>query len=99
MKKVTKNSVNFLKISYPRKLFNLHIVTSQSSDVPRLYEGDMALTDEQAQILGKIPTQSGNNSRDQEAHTRGAIRNPAQLWPDGIIPFEISSRIGIAFYF
>ena len=79
-------------------IYNLHTVTNQSSDVPKLYEGDMALTEEQALLLGKTSTPAVNKFWDQAAHTRGAIRNPAQLWPDGIIPFKISSRIGIITY-
>ena len=58
----------------------------------------MALTEEQALLLGKTRTPDANKFWDQVAHTRGAIRNPAQLWPDGIIPFKISSRIGIITY-
>ena len=64
-----------------------------SSDVPELYEGDMALTKEQVQALR--PTSKKPADWDQEAQTRGAIRNPRQLWPNGIIPFKISPRIGI----
>ena len=79
-------------------IYHLHTATNQSSDVPKLYEGDMALTEEQALLLGKTRTPAANKSWDEVAHTRGAIRNPAQLWPDGIIPFKISSRIGIITY-
>ena len=66
--------------------------------MPTLYEGDMALTDEQVQALGKTWTHTAGNFWDQEVHTRGAIRNPAQLWPDGIIPFVIRGDIGIILY-
>lgn len=90
--------------SHPSSVLNriheyiLLTVTDQYSDVPKLYEGDMALTEEQALLLGKTRTPAANKFWDQVSHTRGAIRNPAQLWPDGIIPFKISSRIGIITY-
>ena len=86
--------------SVPYRIHECHLytVTNQSSDVPKLYEGDMALTEEQAQFLGKTSTHAANKLWDQVAHTRGAIRNAAQLWPDGKIPYEINSRIGIVTY-
>ena len=55
----------------------------------------MALTKQQVKIL-KLSRLTFNKAADlnQEAQTRGAIENVRQLWPDGIIPFEISSQIG-----
>lgn len=61
--------------------------------MPTLYEGDMALTDEQVLALEKNKIRSPNSSQDQEAYTRGAIGNAAYLWPNGIIPFVISENI------
>ena len=70
-------------------------VPDYRDDVPELYEGDMALTKQQVKIL-KPSRLTFNKAADlnQEAQTRGAIENVRQLWPDGIIPFEISSQIG-----
>ena len=74
------------------------IVLLETYDVPTLYEGDMALTDEQVLALEKnktrSPKSSQDGSQDQEAYTRGAIGNAAYLWPNGIIPFVISENIG-----
>ena len=70
------------------------IVLIETYDVPTLYEGDMALTDEQVLALEKNKTRSPNSSQDQDAYTRGAIGNAAYLWPNGIIPFVISENIG-----
>ncbi|XP_066028110.1 nematocyst expressed protein 6 isoform X2 [Pocillopora verrucosa] len=69
-------------------------VPDYEDDVPELYEGDIALTKEQAEILRQSrPTFNKSADWNQEAQTRGAIANPRQLWPDGIIPFVINSRI------
>ena len=70
------------------------IVLIETYDVPTLYEGDMALTDEQVLALEKNKIRSPNSSQDQEAYTRGAIGNAAYLWPNGIIPFVLSENIG-----
>ena len=70
------------------------IVLLETYDVPTLYEGDMALTDEQVLALEKNKTRPPNSSQDQDAYTRGAIGNAAYLWPNGIIPFVISENIG-----
>ena len=69
--------------------------TDYSNDVPTLYEGDMALTKEQVEALGLTHPVSNKPVSDQEAQTRGSLRNPRQLWPNGIIPFVINGRIGI----
>lgn len=71
------------------------LVTDNSIDVPPLYEGDMALTKEQVQALGFTHPASQEPDWDQEAQTRGSLRNPRQLWPNGIIPFVINQEIGI----
>lgn len=68
-------------------------VLGKDDKVPTLYEGDMALTEKQVEILGFTRKHSANKSSDQEAHTRGAIRNEERLWPNGIIPFVINRRI------
>ena len=74
-------------------------VKGYPNDVPELYEGDMALTKEQVQALGLTRPWPVSNKLDwdQEAQTRGAVRNPRQLWPNGVIPFVISEKIGILF--
>ncbi|XP_078358962.1 nematocyst expressed protein 6-like isoform X3 [Oculina patagonica] len=68
-------------------------VRDYSNDVPTLYEGDMALTKEQVEALGLTQPVSKEPAWDQEAQTRGSVRNPRQLWPNGIIPFVINPRI------
>ena len=71
-------------------------VTDYINDVPTLYEGDMALTKEQVEALALThPVSKNPPAADQEAQTRGSVRNPRQLWPNGIVPFVINSRIGI----
>ena len=71
-------------------------VTGFSNDVPTLYEGDMALTKEQVEALGLAqPVSKKPPPADQEAQTRGSLRNPRQLWPNGIVPFLINRAIGI----
>ena len=70
-------------------------MTGHSTDVPPLYEGDMALTKEQVQALEFTRPASQEPEWDEEVQTRGSLRNPRQLWPNGIIPFVISPEIGI----
>lgn len=70
-------------------------VRDYSNDVPTLYEGDMALTKEQVEALGLTQPVPKKPAWDQEAQTRGSVRNPRQLWPNGIIPFVINPAIGI----
>ena len=70
-------------------------VPDHEDDVPELYEGDIALTKEQAEILRQSqPTFNKSADWNQEAQTRDAIKNPRQLWPGGIVPFKISYAIG-----
>ena len=70
-------------------------VPDYEDDVPELYEGDIALTKEQAEILRQSqPTFNKSADWNQEAQTRDAIKNPRQLWPGGIVPFKISYAIG-----
>ncbi|XP_027055852.1 nematocyst expressed protein 6-like [Pocillopora damicornis] len=69
-------------------------VPDYEDDVPELYEGDIALTKEQAEILRQSrPTFNKSADWNQEAQTRDAIKNPRQLWPGGIVPFKISYAI------
>lgn len=68
-------------------------VADRSTDVPPLYEGDMALTKEQVQALGFTRPASQTPDWNEEAQTRGSTRNPRQLWPNGIIPYVISREI------
>lgn len=70
-------------------------MTDHSTDVPTLYEGDMALTKEQVQALGYTRPASREPHWNEEAQTRGSLRDPRQLWPNGIIPYIISPEIGI----
>lgn len=70
-------------------------MTDHSIDVPTLYEGDMALTKEQVQVLGYTHPASRETDWNEEAQTRGSLRDPRQLWPNGIIPYIISPEIGI----
>lgn len=72
------------------------LVADRSTDVPPLYEGDMALTKEQVQALGFTRPASQTPDWNEEAQTRGSTRNPRQLWPNGIIPYVISREIGIS---
>ena len=52
-------------------------VPDHEDDVPELYEGDIALTKEQAEILKPSrPTVNKAVDWNQEAQTRGAIANP-----------------------
>ena len=54
----------------------------------------MALTKEQVQALGFTRPASKEQDWNEEAQTRGSLRNPRQLWPNGIIPYVISQEIG-----
>ena len=55
----------------------------------------MALTKEQVQALGYTHLASRQPDWNEEAQTRGSLRDPRQLWPNGIIPYVISPEIGI----
>lgn len=55
----------------------------------------MALTKEQVQALGYTHPASRQPDWNEEAQTRGSLRDPRQLWPNGIIPYVISPEIGI----
>ena len=63
------------------------------SGVPELFEGDMALTKEQKLVFESSYSQQKLKVED-EAQSRGAISLERALWPNGIIPYEISPYIG-----
>ena len=63
------------------------------SGVPELFEGDMALTKEQKLVFESSYSRQKLKVED-EAQSRGAISLERALWPNGIIPYEISPYIG-----
>ena len=83
---LTHSLAGWLTHSSTRSPFTEH----DFSDVPELFEGDMALTNEQKLVFESSYSRQKPKVED-EAQSRGAISLERALWPNGIIPYDMSS--------
>ena len=55
------------------------------------FEGDIVLTPQQKRVLG---LEGGASSAPQHrVHERAVVRDPAELWPNAVVPYVISSDL------